>query len=160
MTPIGDTQRSVLRALAGRDEPRRFRRPYPGGGWVWDNHSTTVRILDRLVIRGLVRKDGRHYKITADGCRMIGVTPGPDEMEAEQLACVANLRAQATESAHHKGAAAAAADAQACKMAAHGTTSWRSREHQVPTDPDERAAWMRGYGQVFAHWGGDTEERQ
>ena len=59
------------------------------------------------------------------------------------------------EQAHMKGGAAAAADAQACKLAASGTDSWRSREHQVPADADERAAWMRGYGQVFAWWGGD-----
>lgn len=32
--------------------------------------------------------------------------------------------------------------------------TWRSRAHQVPADPTERMAWMRGYGQVFAYWGG------
>lgn len=53
------------------------------------------------------------------------------------------------------GHQAAMADAQACKTAANGTTLWRSREHRVPADADERAAWMRGYGKQFAYWGGE-----
>lgn len=66
--PMGDNQIGVLRAL--------YERPYPGG-WCWDNHSTTVRILNSLVRRGYAETfeaQGRyqnkpitHYRITANG---------------------------------------------------------------------------------------------
>jgi hypothetical protein len=74
-------------------------------------------------------------------------SPAPELPVLDQL--------RAVENAYAKGGSAAAADAQACKLAANGTIKWRSREHTVPADADERAAWMRGYGKVFAYWGGD-----
>ena len=46
--PLGKNQQGCLDAL-------RRNGPFPGG-WVWDNTSTTVRILESLVERGLVRK--------------------------------------------------------------------------------------------------------
>lgn len=60
------------------------------------------------------------------------------------------------ERAEMLGGAAAAADAQACKTQAKGLMTWRSREHKVPADPSQRQAWMRGYGKVFAYWGGEA----
>lgn len=50
MKDLGANQRGVLDSL--RDHGQ-----YPGGGWVWGNHSTTVKILDSLVKRGLVATD-------------------------------------------------------------------------------------------------------
>lgn len=46
MRSMGKNQRNVLRAL-------RDHRVWPGG-WIWENRSTTVKILDSLVKRGLV----------------------------------------------------------------------------------------------------------
>lgn len=66
--PMGDNQIGVLRAL--------YERPYPGG-WCWENHSTTVRILNSLVRRGYAEtfeaqgkrqiQPTTHYRITANG---------------------------------------------------------------------------------------------
>jgi DNA-binding MarR family transcriptional regulator len=67
-------------------------------------------------------------------------------------------QADRIERAYQSGGSAAAADAQACKSGASGTGSWRSRPHLVPADADERAAWMQGYGRVFAWWGGATSD--
>jgi DNA-binding PadR family transcriptional regulator len=63
---LGERQRGVLRSLE--------REPYPGG-WYWQNHSTTVSILDSLVKRGLVdytpplpgRGRGARYRINDAG---------------------------------------------------------------------------------------------
>ena len=46
---LTETQQDVLEAL------RRYGRYEPGGGWSWNNHSTTVRVLETLVQRGLAR---------------------------------------------------------------------------------------------------------
>lgn len=50
--PLGKNQEACLRAL--RDTGS-----FPGG-WVWDNTSTTVRILESLVRLGLARKAPRN----------------------------------------------------------------------------------------------------
>lgn len=157
-TRIGDNQRICLRTMAGSNGSS-TRRPYPGGGWSWDNESTTRRILDSLVNRGLVRREGSsetgRYFITAAGCREIGVTPNADELLHEESTLAAEARVARMETAYRAGHIAAQADAQRCKSSAHdGAASWRSSEHTRPTDPDECAAWMRGYGQQFAYWGG------
>ncbi len=55
--PLGSNQISVLRSL--RDYS-----PYPGG-WFWDNHSGTVRILESLVKRGLVDKKHPNPRLRA-----------------------------------------------------------------------------------------------
>lgn len=46
-TPLGKVQKGVLASL-------RRHGAYPGG-WVWDTHSGTVKILEGLVARGLVK---------------------------------------------------------------------------------------------------------
>jgi hypothetical protein len=43
---LGKNQKHVLDSLA--------RSNYPGGGWIWSNHSGTVAICKSLVRRGLV----------------------------------------------------------------------------------------------------------
>lgn len=53
--PLGANQRSALRCLAERNSGTW----YPGAGWVWANTSTTVRLLDSLVRRGLATKEER-----------------------------------------------------------------------------------------------------
>ncbi len=47
--PLGKNQRTTLKSLA-------YHGSWPGG-WVWENTSSTVRILDSLVKRGLVDMD-------------------------------------------------------------------------------------------------------
>lgn len=76
---LGDRQRSCLRALASHGH-------YPGTGWLYDNHSGTIKILESLVRRGLVDKEDRpargrlfnpgygrfSYKINDEGLRILG----------------------------------------------------------------------------------------
>lgn len=50
--PLGENQRHALRALAENN----CGVWYPGAGWVWANTSTTIRLLDSLVRRGLATK--------------------------------------------------------------------------------------------------------
>lgn len=64
--PLGKTQIGVLRALAGRTDLSDRPRPYPGGGWIWDTPSHTVRILESLTGRGLVDVTGEHRGIMGD----------------------------------------------------------------------------------------------
>lgn len=45
MRGLGTSQRAVLRALVRHGS-------WPGG-WIWENDSRTVRVLDSLVRRGL-----------------------------------------------------------------------------------------------------------
>lgn len=59
--PLGKNQEGVLEAL------KRHRVFYAGCGWTWDNYSTTVRILDSLVVRGLVTC--RTFPLTEPGPR-------------------------------------------------------------------------------------------
>lgn len=47
---LGEVQEGVLRAL------REHRVFYAGCGWTWENYSTTVRVLDSLVKRGLATR--------------------------------------------------------------------------------------------------------
>lgn len=56
---LGENQRHALKTLA---DPRWDGRWYPGAGWVWTNMSTTVRLLDSLVKRGLATKEIRRYE--------------------------------------------------------------------------------------------------
>lgn len=58
--PLGKNQRSVLESLVQH-------RGWDGGRWVWTNESTTLRILDSLVRRGLAEKVGSHYRPTETG---------------------------------------------------------------------------------------------
>jgi DNA-binding PadR family transcriptional regulator len=52
--PLGSIQRHVLTSLE--------REPWPGG-WIWENASTTARVLDSLVKRGLAsHTDGGPYR--------------------------------------------------------------------------------------------------
>jgi hypothetical protein len=48
---LGKIQKQVLRALIEHGR-------YPGA-WLWDTHSNTKRILDRLVEKGVVEYDDR-----------------------------------------------------------------------------------------------------
>lgn len=50
--PLGENQRYLLRSMATRHDGRW----HPGCGWYWANTSTTVRMLDSLVKRGLLAK--------------------------------------------------------------------------------------------------------
>lgn len=71
VTKLGSNQQDVLRALARHNNGQWW----PGAAWVWKNVSTTVRILESLVRRGLVtRVSGDpvsgmdlHYRITDKG---------------------------------------------------------------------------------------------
>lgn len=66
---LGENQQGCLRALADSGN-------YPGV-WTWGNHSSTVRILDSLVQRGLADtytvpgswpgETRTHYRITESG---------------------------------------------------------------------------------------------
>jgi DNA-binding PadR family transcriptional regulator len=53
MGPLGKTQVGVLRAL--------ITSPYGNGDWMWENHSTTERILRSLAKRGLVTIESSEF---------------------------------------------------------------------------------------------------
>ncbi len=53
MKPLGTNQIRILKAL------ERHHSFHGGCGWFLDNYSTTVRILETLVKRGLVAKEAR-----------------------------------------------------------------------------------------------------
>lgn len=55
---LGENQQACLDALKRHGQ-------YPGG-WVWENHSTTVSILESLVRRGLVTYKDIPVKAAAD----------------------------------------------------------------------------------------------
>jgi DNA-binding MarR family transcriptional regulator len=57
--PMGENQEYALKALAEHNGGTW----YPGAGWVWTNVSTTVRLLDSLVRRGLVEKTTRTRRV-------------------------------------------------------------------------------------------------
>ena len=57
--PLTDRQQSVLRSTANTG--------YPDGGWLYDTHSGTVRILESLRMRCLVEKSGHKYTVTDEG---------------------------------------------------------------------------------------------
>ena len=64
MKPLGEVQRSVLGCLITH-------RKYPGG-WLWDNHSNTKRIMATLVKRGLAEKTNSYtYVPTQAGIDLI-----------------------------------------------------------------------------------------
>ncbi|MFV8161119.1 hypothetical protein ACNQVK_03105 [Mycobacterium sp. 134] len=50
-TKLGRTQSAVLRRLAQKRDSGIW---YPGCGWIWDNVSRTVRIMESLERRDLV----------------------------------------------------------------------------------------------------------
>lgn len=53
---LGETQKQMLIALEEHGSWKR------GCGWLWDTPSGTERILNSLVARGLVYKDGDFYR--------------------------------------------------------------------------------------------------
>ena len=59
--PLGRVQEHVLRALS------EFGSWHPRCGWLWDTDSGTARIMESLVRRGLVEKNGREYSLTEQG---------------------------------------------------------------------------------------------
>lgn len=62
--PLGRNQRSVLRSLAEHNGGEWS----PGSGWYWKNPSTTERVLNSLVRRGLVdRCIYRRSRVTGRG---------------------------------------------------------------------------------------------
>ena len=75
-TKLGRNQRQALVAL---DREHGW---HPGCGWIWENYSETVRLLNTLVKRGLAevktrdfgngRRVYQHYQITAAGKAEIG----------------------------------------------------------------------------------------
>jgi hypothetical protein len=69
---LGPNQIGIMRSLSGvsmASRTARFsERPYPGGGWIWDTDSRTRVLLNSLVRRRLVSKDGDgHYRLTDAG---------------------------------------------------------------------------------------------
>lgn len=80
MRKLGDTQRHVLWSLVTNNAGDW----YPGAGWYWGNTSTTIRIMNSLVNRGLVTREMRrdlnrtparvypYYKITDEGRKLAG----------------------------------------------------------------------------------------
>jgi hypothetical protein len=60
---LGKTQQSVLRTLAEKGVY------YYGCAWVWTNDSTTVRVLETLVKRGLVTEYTRDLPNASAGMR-------------------------------------------------------------------------------------------
>ena len=59
--PLGQTQKDLLNCLGERGSW------HPGCGWIWSNPSTTTRILNSLVRRGLVSVETvRGQKIYGD----------------------------------------------------------------------------------------------
>lgn len=77
---LGVNQDGVLRALGSRNGGVWF----PGCGWAWNTVSQTRRILDSLVLRGLVVLEklyGREqYRITEEGLAVIAPTlPRPPQ---------------------------------------------------------------------------------
>lgn len=66
---LGKNQQVVLNSLAGTSNGRTT---YPSGGWHFGSHSTAVRILDSLVVKGFVGVSTTNsgmdvYNITEDG---------------------------------------------------------------------------------------------
>lgn len=53
LRPLGTNQQLAMECLG------RYRSWEPDGGWVLDNASLTVRTLESLVKRGLVKKEAR-----------------------------------------------------------------------------------------------------
>lgn len=73
MRPLTDKQKSCLRTMRDRDGW------YWGCGWMWDNRSGTIAILDGLVKRGLAEVEylGKRtppyeprYKLTSAGLEL------------------------------------------------------------------------------------------
>ena len=69
---LGANQIGIMRSLSGvsmaTGTARFGERPYPGGGWIWDSDSRTRRLLNSLVRRLLVSRDGDgRYRLTAAG---------------------------------------------------------------------------------------------
>jgi hypothetical protein len=60
--PLGENQRYALKCLAEHNGGTW----YPAAGWVWSNVSTTVRLLDSLVKRGLADKVMKKYDRTGE----------------------------------------------------------------------------------------------
>jgi DNA-binding PadR family transcriptional regulator len=77
---LGENQSYALKALAEHNGGTW----YPGSGWVWTNVSTTLRLLDGLVRRGLAtrvektrmvgtrREPYPFYEITEEGRKEVG----------------------------------------------------------------------------------------
>lgn len=73
MRKLGDNQRHLLRMLHDHGEWNNR------CGWLWNSQSGTVRILDSLIARGLVREKARivrtrvvrAYALTAAGRRTV-----------------------------------------------------------------------------------------
>lgn len=65
--PLGNVQAIVLRSLTAWNNIEADR-PYPGGGWIYDTHGGTVRVLGSLAKRGLAElRDNRRWYITEAG---------------------------------------------------------------------------------------------
>lgn len=62
MKALTNNQRAVLKSLV------QYHAWYSGCGWIWSNNSTTMRMLDSLVKRGLAEKVGvTEYRPTEKG---------------------------------------------------------------------------------------------
>jgi predicted transcriptional regulator len=75
---MGEIQTHCLRAL------RRHGNWIPGSGWEWNNYSSTVRIMEGLRRRELVKNTGgepgsrkEHYVLTEDGKKYLDLIDTP-----------------------------------------------------------------------------------
>jgi hypothetical protein len=71
--PLGSNQMALLRFMANTARKDGMNsRFYPGCGWIWENRSTTIRLLEALERRGYVARTPRgdhgiEFHITDDG---------------------------------------------------------------------------------------------
>jgi len=84
---LTENQIIVLTSLAGTfgRRPPYLERPYPGSGWVWGSHSSTIRLLEPLASRGLVSGSRGVYRLTAAGhATVAGLVPGYEDQRRER----------------------------------------------------------------------------
>lgn len=85
--PLGENQRWALRSLAEHNEGTW----YPGAGWVWSNRSTTVRLLDSLVRRGLATRVERTHRRTRESYPFYEITQEGRREAAEKFPALRRL---------------------------------------------------------------------
>lgn len=85
--PLGENQSYALRCLAEYNGGTW----YPGAGWVWSNRSTTVRLLDSLVRRGLATRVEKTDRRTRDPYPFYEITQEGRQEAAERYPALRRL---------------------------------------------------------------------
>lgn len=70
---LGDNQQAIMLAM-GSDHRTHRGSWYPGCGWIWNNQSSTIRLLDSLISHGLVMREAerpRRWLLTRAGWQWI-----------------------------------------------------------------------------------------